>query len=253
MRTVQGQKPLTLQGQWTPRQWTPLDAVVSCHPGVVPVQHNYRALRKRIEAAPVQRKDLPSGFTAAPATADATRLVPIAFQMALHGNSPPWAVMAPCSVPVSPRPHGQCDAVPCRRASFPSVVCEQSFDDASCTERQQKTNSRVSRCSSRASTTASTICSPTVVFRDVRMDLETQPLVAVSQQTTDSVSRCSSEASTEDPDALHLHTDSLRIHNKFLALQLQQQQKMVKLLLKQLEKEQERRHRMEDALLERRS
>jgi len=49
---------------------------------------------------------------------------------------------------------------------------------------------------------------------------------------------------------LHLHSDALRLNNQFLAEQLQHQQKMVRLLLKQLEKEEERRHSLEDALLE---
>jgi len=200
MNTVQGQKTLTLQ-----RHWTPLGAAVSSHPGVVQLQQNYRALHKRTEFAPVQRKAPPSGFTAAPGTADAPCLVPTVFRMALHGNSPPWALMAACPVSVFPRPHGQCHAVPCCRATFPSVVHEQSFNGVICTRRQQKTNLRVSRCSSKASTAASTICSPTVVVHDLRMGLKTQSLVTVSQETADTVSCCSSEASTEDPDAVHPH------------------------------------------------
>lgn len=238
-------------------------AVDSGHPGVQPVQQNYRALCKRTEVAPVQRKALPPGFTTAPGTADAARLAPAAFQMTLHDNSPPRALMFACSLSVSPRPHGQRDASPCRRATSPLVVREQSLDDSICTGGQQKMTSRVSRCSSKVSTAASTVCSPRVVVRDLRMDL-VGTCNGSSQRVTDPVSRCSlvsrcsSQASTEDPDAVNPRTDSLRLHNQFLELQLhkatrqlQHQQKVVQLLMKQLGKEQETRHRLEDALFER--
>jgi len=64
------------------------------------------------------------------------------------------------------------------------------------------------------------------------------------------VCRCSPNASTEGPDALLQQnaTAALRLNNQFLAEQLQRQQNMVQLLLRQLDKEQARCHSLEDAL-----
>jgi len=115
---------------------------------------------------------------------------------------------------------------------------------------------------SQALTAASTGCTPRDVVHDLTMDFggtcrglpeKTADLVRrfASEASTDVPDfRCSSKASLESADAVHLHKGSLRLHNQFLAEQLQLQQKMVQLLLKQLEKEQERRHSLEDALLE---
>merc|ERR1719362_1955626 len=66
----------------------------------------------------------------------------------------------------------------------------------------------------------------------------------------------SPKASMESPD-MHLHNDSLCPQNQFLrkrlhkaTCQLHHQQKMVSLLMKEVEKEQERCYNMENALLE---
>merc|ERR1711956_50569 len=97
-------------------------------------------------------------------------------------------------------------------------------------------------------TTAGPDCTAQVLVHDLSMNL-----VRSSQTKMHSVS-------TECPDAEHEHKDSLSLHNQFLEQQLrkaigqlQHQQKMVQLLLKQLGKERERRHSMEDALVESRS
>jgi len=75
--------------------------------------------------------------------------------------------------------------------------------------------------------------------------------VTAAKVSTELPDSCgSSEALTEGPYAVHLHKNSLHPNNQFVAEQLQHQQKMVKLLMKQLHKEQGRCHSLEDALLE---
>jgi len=277
MKTAQA--PKTLQGQWTP--WRAVD---SSYPCIVPVQRNCTELCKRTQVgftlapgtpAPRNSSELgqrvqglpqhritsapgmptpghhrrthvfPPGFAlASPPKADAARPAPTPVRRAFHGSSPPWDR----SVSASPRPHGHCDASPRRIATSPSVVHEQSLDGGVCGEGQQKMTHIMSGCNSQDSTAASSVC----LSRDFS-DTSNDSL----QKTMNSLSHSTSNVSMVSPNVLHLRNDSLRLQNQVLALrlhkatcQLQHQQKMVHLLMKQLQKEQGRRHSMEDALLE---
>mmetsp|Transcript_114148 Transcript_114148/g.227150 ORF Transcript_114148/g.227150 Transcript_114148/m.227150 type:complete len:215 (+) Transcript_114148:37-681(+) len=115
-----------------------------------------------------------------------------------------------------------------------------------CTRSQQNMTSAVPHFISEVSTAAS----------DLSMD-SSGAYGGTSLRMTDSVSCCSEDVSTEGQGFVHPHNASLYFHNQVLALQLrkatsqlQHQQKMVQRLLKHLQKEQQRRHIVEAALLE---
>jgi len=95
---------------------------------------------------------------------------------------------------------------------------------------------------------ASTVRMPREVVHDLSMDLG-GTCRGSSEKLTDLVCCCSPKVLTQGPDAMHRYKDSLRLNNQS-AEQLQRLQQMVQLLMRQLEKEQERRHSLEDALLE---
>jgi len=101
---------------------------------------------------------------------------------------------------------------------------------------------------SQASTDTDTVCSARDVIHMARDVVHFLNMTSTCRGSSEKIT--DPKTSTEGSDAMHLHKDSPRLNDQSHAEQLQRQQKMVKLLMKQIEKEQERCHSLEDALLE---